>query len=51
MDAVKPNEYEKKIYALPDGERAELIDGQIYNMAPPGWTHQHLSGTRYICNM
>ena len=23
------------IYALPDGERAELIDGKIYNMAPP----------------
>lgn len=23
------------IYALPDGERAELIDGQIYYMAPP----------------
>ena len=23
------------IYSLPDGERAELIDGQIYYMAPP----------------
>ena len=23
------------IYNLPDGERAELIDGQIYYMAPP----------------
>ena len=23
------------IYTLPDGERAELIDGQIYYMAPP----------------
>ena len=22
------------IYSLPDGERAELIDGQIYYMAP-----------------
>ena len=31
------------IYALPDGERAELIDGQIYYMAPPGRTHQKLS--------
>lgn len=30
------------IYALPDGERAELIDGRIYNMAPPGRTHQSL---------
>ena len=26
------------IYTLPDGERAELIDGQIYYMAPPGKT-------------
>jgi Uma2 family endonuclease len=31
------------IYALPDGERAELIDGQIYYMAPPSRTHQRLS--------
>ena len=31
------------IYALPDGERAELIDGQIYNMAPPGRLHQKIS--------
>lgn len=30
------------IYALPDGQRAELIDGQIYNMAPPKRVHQRL---------
>ena len=30
------------IYALPDGQRAELIDGQIYNMAPPAPLHQEL---------
>ena len=30
------------IYNLPDGERAELIDGQIYYMAPPTFTHQRL---------
>lgn len=30
------------IYALPEGERAELIDGKIYNMAPPSRTHQRL---------
>lgn len=30
------------IYALPDGERAELIDGQIYYMAPPKRIHQRL---------
>lgn len=30
------------IYALPDGERAELIDGQIYSMAPPNTRHQRI---------
>ena len=30
------------IYALPDGERAELIDGKIYYMAPPNTKHQRL---------
>lgn len=30
------------IYALPEGERAELIDGVIYNMAPPTRLHQRL---------
>lgn len=30
------------IYALPDGQRAELIDGQMYMMAPPISIHQHL---------
>lgn len=30
------------IYALPDGERAELIDGKIYMMAPPVRIHQKL---------
>lgn len=32
------------IYNLPDGERAELIDGQIYYMAPPSTKHQRLAG-------
>ena len=31
------------IYALPDGQRAELIDGQIYMMAPPTRRHQRIS--------
>lgn len=35
------------IYALPDGERAELIDGQIYYMAPPSTRHQRISGRLY----
>jgi len=30
------------IYTLPDGQRAELIDGQIYMMAPPNTRHQNL---------
>lgn len=30
------------IYALPEGQRAELIDGQIYSMAPPSFLHQRL---------
>ncbi len=30
------------IYALPEGERAELIDGQIYYMAPPSRLHQDI---------
>ena len=35
------------IYALPDGDRAELIDGQIYNMTPPSPKHQTIAGTLY----
>ena len=30
------------IYALPDGQRAELIDGQMYMMAPPSRRHQQI---------
>lgn len=30
------------IYALPDGRRAELIDGRIYMMAPPSARHQDI---------
>lgn len=30
------------IYALPEGERAELIDGRIYGMTPPSRTHQRI---------
>ena len=28
------------IYALPDGKRAELIDGNLYMIAPPSTRHQ-----------
>lgn len=46
MDIVKKEEAYtiNDIYALPDGERAELIDGQIYYMAPPSRNHQKISG-------
>lgn len=30
------------IYALPDGQRAELIDGRLYMMAPPSRLHQRI---------
>ena len=33
------------IYNLPEGTRAELIDGQIYYMAPPSRIHQEIAGT------
>ena len=44
MDALKDeNIYTiDDIYALPEGERAELIDGKIYYMAPPNTKHQML---------
>ncbi len=47
MDALKKDEIYtiEDIYALPDGERAELIDGRIYYMAAPGRTHQRLLGS------
>ena len=35
------------IYALPEGKRAELIDGKIYYMAPPSRKHQDISGELY----
>ena len=35
------------IYNLPEGERAELIDGQIYYMAPPTRRHQLIAGNLF----
>lgn len=37
------------IYNLPEGERAELIDGQIYYMAPPSRVHQRI--TAELCTV
>ena len=44
MDALKIEEMYTidDIYALPEGVRAELIDGRIYYMAPPSTKHQRL---------
>ena len=43
MALLKEESYTiEDIYALPDGERAELIDGHIYYMAPPSYKHQKL---------
>ena len=36
------------IYALPEGERAELIDGHMYMMAPPNRRHQEISEELYV---
>lgn len=44
MPLLKENTYTiEDIYALPEGERAELIDGQIYYMAPLSRKHQRIS--------
>lgn len=39
---VEKNYTIEDIYALPEGQRAELIDGQMYMMAPPVRIHQKL---------
>lgn len=44
MPLAHPKRYTAKDYwALPEGKRAELIDGVLYSMTPPGRTHQKLS--------
>ena len=43
MPFSKENTYTTDyIYSLPEGQRAELIDGVIYDMAPPNRLHQEL---------
>ena len=36
------------IYDLPNGQRAELIDGQMYMMAPPRTLHQRISSVLHV---
>ena len=41
---LKENNYTlDDIYKLPEGQRAELIDGYIYDMALPSRRHQRIS--------
>ena len=43
MPFSKENTYTTDyIYSLPEGQRAELIDGVIYDMAPPNRLHQKI---------
>lgn len=43
MPLSRQNTYTSEDYwNLPDDERAELIDGQLYDMAPPNRIHQKL---------
>lgn len=44
MDTAKSSAYYtvEDIYNLPDGQRAELIDGELYMTAAPGRVHQRL---------
>ena len=43
MPLPKQHTYTSEDYwNLPDSQRAELIDGQLYNMAPPSRMHQRL---------
>lgn len=50
MDALRKEEIYRidDIFALPDGERAELIDGKIYYMATPGRTHQRVLSSIFV---
>ena len=43
MDLAREIYTTEDIYALPEGQRAELIDGHMYMMAPPSTNHQKIS--------
>lgn len=45
MALAREKEYTiEDIYNLPEGQRAELLDGQMYMMAPPSRMHQEIVG-------
>ena len=43
MPLLKDHYTSKDYWDLPEGERAELIDGKFYDMAPPSRIHQEIS--------
>lgn len=44
MSVPKRVEFTSQDYwALPDGVRAELVDGKLYDMTPPSWMHQKIA--------
>ena len=44
MPLLKNDQYTSEDYwNLPEGTRAELIDGKLYDMAPPSRIHQEIS--------
>lgn len=48
MEQVQENYYTVEDYfAVPDGIRTELIDGEFFDMAPPTTNHQKLLGEIY----
>ena len=42
MPLLKDRYTSEDYWNLPEGERAELIDGKFYDMAPPSRIHQKL---------
>ncbi len=48
MELAEENKFTiENIYSLPEGKRAELVDGNLYMMAPPNRRHQELVGALY----
>ena len=49
MEALKKEKVYtiEDIYSLPEGKRAELLDGRIYYMSSPSRTHQRILGSIY----
>ena len=45
MDALRIDDVKydvSDVFALPEGQRAELVDGDLYMMAPPRFRHQRI---------